>query len=461
MAKRQFKKVLKFGGSSVGDAARIKRACAIIRAARKEGDVVVVVSAMQGATDALLRDDGEWVRAQHEAAAKALRVQPAEELLVELDRVLESARVLGDLSPMVRDAVASFGERLSAHLVAAYLNKRTMPFRAEVVDARGMVITDDAFQNARVDTAKTNVRVRKVFAALSRRAIPIVTGFIASDARGRTTTLGRGGSDYTAAIFGAVLNVAVIEIWTDVNGIMSADPHVVPAARTLPEVSYEEAFEMAYFGAKVIYPSTMLPAVKRRIPILIKNTFAPRHPGTRIVRQPKAQQGYVKNISTIDGIGIITVNGTMLAGVPGMAERVFGAAARVRANIVLISQASSEQSICFAVNKNDVSRTFHALQSEFERERRGGLATVVAREGYSIIAVVGDNMKGTVGIAGRIFSALGEAGVNVAAIAQGASERNVSCIVHSSGREHAVRAIHRAFFKESRCKETLSTKKKK
>ncbi len=448
----KFTKVLKFGGSSVGDANRIKNVCKIISAAAKKDRVAVVVSAMQGVTDKLLALDLNWIKEQHLATAKELRVPTPNNLLNELDHVIKKIRSIGKISPASLDLVASFGERLSSYLVAACLGKchvSGIRCRAVAVDSREVMKTDNNFQNAAVDFLKTNAKIRNYFNKLPKHALPIITGFISSTNSGKTTTLGRGGSDYSAAIFGAALGVKVVEIWTDADGVMTADPRIVPAAFTLPQISYEDAFEMAYFGAKVVHPATMLPAIKKNLPILIKNTFNPKHSGTIIAASKKRQANEalaVKNISSLDNISLITIGGTELAGVPGTAERVFSAVAKKKVNVILIAQASSEHTICLAVNKSEAEKAVQALKKAFDFEIRQGKVSLEKKDDQTIIAVVGDGMRGVPGIAGRIFSALGRSGINVSAIAQGGSERNVSCVVDSSNKPKSVQALHHEFF---------------
>ncbi|KKU77496.1 MAG: Bifunctional protein: aspartokinase I, homoserine dehydrogenase [Parcubacteria group bacterium GW2011_GWA2_47_8b] len=450
-------KILKFGGSSVGSAERIKGVCKIIAGAAKKDRIVAVVSAMQGVTDKLLALDFDFVKEKHLEAAKTLKVSAPTDLLNELEGIVKGLKMVGDVSPVALDLVASFGERLSANLVAACLNKK---IPAVAADSRALVKTDDNFQNAAVDFTATNRNIKKFFRKSlihnSKFIIPVITGFIGSTESGRTTTLGRGGSDYSAAIFGAALGAKVIEIWTDVDGVMSADPRIVPAAAVLPQISYEEAFEMAYFGAKVIHPATMVPAIKKKIPILIKNTFNPSHSGTLIGNQNlrryerlRLGEGPVKNISSIDGIGLLDVGGTDLAGMPGTAERVFKAAAQHKINVILIAQASSEHTICFAVKKSDSERASAALKNEFEAEIHRGKVFVKKSDGKSIIAIVGDNMRGVPGIAGRVFNALGQNNINVETIAQGGSERNISCIVDERDKAAAITALHKEFFQNA------------
>ena len=437
-------KIMKFGGSSVGSADRIKNVCKIISQAVKKDRVAVVVSAMQGVTDKLLALDFAWVKEKHLAAAKELKISPPLASLNELENIIKGIKLIGDASPMALDLVASFGERLSAELIASCFKK------SQSVDARTLVKTDDNFQNAAVDFPKTDVGIRNYFKKLPREIIPIITGFIGSDDKERTTTLGRGGSDYTAAIFGSALNSDVIEIWTDVDGVMSADPRIVSEAVTLPQISYEEAFEMAYFGAKVIYPPTMLPAIKKNIPIAIKNTFNPDHPGTMICKKSQDSDSLVKNFSTIDDVSLINVGGTNLAGAPGTAERVFRVIANKKINVILISQASSEYTICFAVKKSDAVKALFALNKEFESEVRDGKMMIEKKDEHSVIAVVGENMQGIPGIAGKIFGVLGQNKINVFAIAQGSSEKNVSLVVSRKDKNDAIKYLHQEFFNPSR-----------
>lgn len=443
MAKK-FKKILKFGGSSVGSAERIKNVCRIISESAKSGRIAVVVSAMQGITDKLLALDLKSVKEKHLATASKLKISPPTELLTELENVVEGIKKIGDASPMALDLVASFGEQLSAELVARYLAKK---IRAVAVDARQLIKTDENFQNAAVDFPKTNSKIRSFFSKV--RGVPVITGFIGSTDSGKTTTLGRGGSDYSAALFGAALNTKVIEIWTDADGIMTADPRIVPFAFTLPQISYEEAFEMAYFGAKVIHPVTMVPAIKKGIPILIKNTFNPTHSGTLILKDPRKEDRIVKNISAIDGVTLIDVGGTDLAGHPGTAERVFKAVAAKKVNVVLIAQASSEHTICFAIRKGDGDRVMAALRGEFSTEMAKGKMRIGKKDSQSIVAVVGERMRGVPGIAGKIFGVLGGYKINISAIAQGGSERNISCVISEKDKEKAILAIHREFFQKN------------
>ena len=473
-----FNKVLKFGGSSLGDAERIKNVCNIILDSAKREKIVVVVSAMRGVTDKLLELDFEYVQEKHLAAAQELKIPPPLKLLDELGEIIKGARLIGETSPMAFDLIASFGERLSVELVAAYLNQKAKghKLRAAAIDARQFIITNDDFQNGSVNFALTNQKISNYFAKI--KVAPIVTGFIGFSENRKTTTLGRGGSDYTAAIIGAALGVQCIEIWTDVDGIMSADPKIAPSAFTLPRVSYEEAFEMAHFGAKVIYPPTILPAVRKKIPIIVKNTFNPKNPGTWIgpVRSregsPRAaflrgkqrastsngvgkigssdnarlENKVAKNISAIDNVALITVGGTILAQTSGMAEKVFKSIAEQRINVILISQASSEYTICLAIKTLDVPKAIWALKSRFENEIQKGEISINEKGNQSVIAVIGDKMHGVPGIAGKTFGVLGENKINITAIAQGASERNISFTINQNLKNKAINLLHREFF---------------
>jgi bifunctional aspartokinase / homoserine dehydrogenase 1 len=465
MAKR---KLMKFGGSSVANAARMREVGAIILNAAKHGPVVVVVSAYQGVTNELLecarlaeKGEREFI-ARHEALAQRhvdtlneLHAQKTPKrvmertrtLLSELHNVLEGVFLLRHCSPRTQDLTASFGERLSALGLASYLN-RSRPARD--VDARQFLVTDDQFTRAGVLFNKTNTAVRSHFASLyrheGRNLLPVVTGFIGATEDGRTTTVGRDGSDYSAAIFGGALRVGVIEIWTDVDGILSADPRAVKSAFVVPHMSYEEAMELSYFGAKVLHSSTIAPAVVERIPIVIKNTLKPAAPGTRISHHVDRWEGVAKGITSVDNCTLLTVRGLMMAGVPGTAGRLFRALASHSVNVILISQASSEHTICIAVSSGDVLRAREAIHQEFRFEVQSKMMALDEKDGQTILAIVGDGMQGTPGVSGRVFQSLGRNRVNVSAIAQGASERNISFVVDASQRIQALNVVHSAFF---------------
>ena len=465
-------RVLKFGGSSVATPDRIRDAGRIVLNTANDNPVVVVVSAFQGVTNALLdcatraeRRDAEYVRVYDEIAARhhaaidsllggdqgdATRVL-VDEGLRELRDALHGICLLGHCPPAALDVAASFGERLSAVVVAAFLNR----FRgARFVDARQFVTTDAQFTRANVNMPKTTRAAREFFSAFwraSSRSIPVVTGFIGSSEDGRTTTIGRNGSDYTAAIVGAGLDASAIEIWTDVDGVLSADPKAVSSAFVLPHMTYEEAMEMSYFGAKVLHAGTIAPAVAKSIPIIIKNSFNPGAPGTLISRKPTNGSRLAKGISSISGLTLLTLRGrATLGGVHarGTAERLFRALASRGVNVILISQASSEHTICFAVTKGDTAAAVQAVDQEFRFERQHGLTTLEQKPDQAIIAVIGDGMKGRPDAVGKVFGALGRHKVHIRAIAQGASGRNISCVVDVSQQARALNVIHQRFFEQ-------------
>ena len=465
MAKR---KLMKFGGSSVANPGRMREAGSIVLRAAKHGPVVVVVSAYQGVTNQLLEcarlaESGdrkyltllEALAKQHVDALDDLHahrppkrmVIAVRTLLSELKNVLQGVYLLRYCSPRTQDLTASFGERLSALTLASYLH-RTRSSR--FVDARELVVTDDRFTRAGVLFGKTDAATRKYFTALyaksGRRVIPVVTGFIGATEDGRTTTIGRDGSDYSAAIIGAALGVSVIEIWTDVDGILSADPRAVKSAFVVPQMSYEEAMELSYFGAKVLHSSTIAPAVVLQIPIVIKNTLNPSAPGTRISRHIDRWESVAKGIASVDQCTLLTIRGLQMVGVPGTAGRLFHALAAHGVNVILISQASSEHTICIAVSSVDVSRAREAIQGEFRYEFQSKTMALDEKPDQTIVAIVGDGMEGTPGVSGRVFQSLGRNGVNVSAIAQGASERNISFAIDAHQRVLALNVVHSAFF---------------
>ena len=462
-------KILKFGGSSLATPATVRSVASIILEARRTEPVVVVVSAFQGITNQLLEcarlaedGDSEYVAAyeaiarRHRAAVSALvtrrRAQTRRQvdaMLEELSSTLQGIHLLRHCPLRALDMTASFGERLSALIVAAHLDRK---HPAVFVDARQIVRTDGQFTNAIVDFMPTNRLTRRELGALLRKRhppIPVVTGFIGSTIDGQTTTIGRNGSDYSASIVGAAVNADLIEIWTDVDGVLSADPKLVPSAFVLPEMTYEEAMELSYFGAKVIHSATIAPAVARRIPIRIKNTFNPPAPGTLISdRRAERTDGdaLAKGITTVGGLSLLTVSGPGMVGVPGIAERLFRTLAAERVNIILISQASSEHTICFAVRAADSRRGIAAIEREFRHEVDDRLMFIDHKPNQAILAVVGEGMKGRPGVSGKVFGSLGRNNINVNAIAQGASERNISCVIDGGQQGRALNAIHQAFF---------------
>ena len=456
-------KVLKFGGSSLATPERVNNVVEIIENAVADGQVAVVVSALGGVTDDLIESsataaDGDRydnavaeIRDRHHTAAKELassgeleKIESSIDVVFdELGKVLHGASLVGECTPRTRDAVLSCGERLSAQIVAAALRRNGSA--AEFCDARRLITTDRDFGNARVDMKTTAEKVNDFFA--DRTAIQVVTGFIAANEHGETTTLGRGGSDYTAALLGAALGADCVEIWTDVDGVMSADPRLVADAFSLPNLSYDELMELSHFGAKVVYPPTLHPARTHSIPIVIRNTFNPGFEGTRVMEQVRGNGNQVRGISSIDEVALLRLEGDGMVGIPGIAQRLFGVLASKNISIILISQASSEHSICFAVAPSSVDDAQREIDSEFELERGAGLVDpVVVETDLSVIAVVGEAMCRIPGIAGKVFSVLGQNGINVRAIAQGSSELNISLVVGRRNQASALMAIHNAFF---------------
>lgn len=449
----------------MGSGEAFRQAAAIVREQAAAWDrVVVVVSAMSGVTDALVRGartaaagDGETygaiaaeLRARHRDVVGALPSLDGEgaALLADVDGVLDafatfcrSVHVLGEATPRAMDAISSLGERLSAGILAALLRRQGCPSQA--VDARQLVVTDDAFQGAVPLLDETRAAVaRRLLPLLEGGTVPVVTGFLGANRQGVTTTLGRGGSDCSAAILGVAAGADEVWIWTDVNGVMSADPRLVAAARTVPCLSYAEVGELAYFGARVLHPRTIRPVVEHGIPLWVKNTFDPACPGTRIVAGSESTPGTVKAVTAIEGLSMVTVEGRGMLGVPGIAARTFAAVAGQGASVLMISQASSEQSISFVVPGAAVAPVVRAVGGEMARElARRDVDRVWSLDDVTIVTAVGAGMRTTPGVAHRIFGALARAGINVVAIAQG-SECSLSLLLAAADARQAVRRIH-------------------
>jgi aspartate kinase len=461
---------MKFGGTSVGSAQAMRETAELILNARQEwGAVVVVASAMgtkpvkvtdlllQGAQTALTGDGQTYretavqLRQVHYETIDALLSPEGErqKILAENNRIIDrfeelcrAIRVLGELTPRALDIIGGMGEQMSVRILAAYLRQLGHP--AEAIDATGLIVTDDVFQNAsplfEQTDEKTNGRLQPLLAS---GGIPVVTGFIAATEEGLPTTLGRGGSDFTAAILGQSLHAQEVWIWTDVDGVLTADPRLVSSAQSIPVLSYREVSELAFYGAKVLHPKTMRPCVENNIPLRIKNTFNPGHPGTVIVPDNGGLNGGVKAVTAIKSLSLITVEGKGMLGIPGIAARTFGAVAKADVSVLLISQASSEQSICFATPDDLADTVIAGLEEEFREEiHRQDIDRIWALHGVSIVTIVGAGMRGTPGIAGGVFSALGQHLVNIIAIAQGSSECSISLVVDGEDTAQAVTYIH-------------------
>jgi aspartate kinase len=334
------------------------------------------------------------------------------------------------------------GEQMSIRILAAYL--RQSGHQAEAIDATELIVTDDNFQNAAPFFALTEEKTAQRLAPLfANSTIPLITGFIGANTQGITTTLGRGGSDYSAAIMGQVLRADEVWIWTDVDGVMTADPRLVPNAKSIASLTYREVSELAFYGANVLHPKTMRPCVENGIPLRIKNTFNPDHPGTVVVPETSEKNGAIKAVTAIKNLGMITVEGKGMLGIPGIAARTFGAVARSNVSVLLISQASSEQSICFATPAEATAQVIASLEAEFAEElQRRDIDSIWALQPVSIVTIVGAGMRHTPGIAGRIFTALGNNQVNAVAIAQGSSECSISVVVSAEDTAAAVAHIH-------------------
>lgn len=459
--------VMKFGGTSVGDVLAVQQVVDIVREARSSwSSVVVVASALAGVTEALLSqafkvaqgDESEIeaninnLRARHQALLEAFvaeeerrreALQSIEYLLQRLASLWQAIAVLGEATPRALDAVAGMGERMSVRVLAAILNAVEIP--AQAVDATELIVTDAQFQSAHPDMEATRVKVETFLRPLlALGMVPVVTGFIGATPEGIPTTLGRGGSDYSAAILAAALHANEVWIWTDVDGVMTADPRLIPEAQTVPRLTYREVAELAYFGAKVLHPKTIRPIIEAGIRLRVLNTFNPSHPGSEIVGDaPMILDGVIKAVTAVRNQRLITVEGRGMLGVPGVAARTFTAVARTGTSVPLISQASSEQSICFAVPAETASRIVTALEEEFASEiKRRDIDRIWASEEVVILTVVGSGMQHTPGVAGRVFGALGAQGVNVIAIAQGSSEVSISLVVKAEDLQAGLRALH-------------------
>src|SRR5262245_39679967 len=457
--------VMKFGGTSVGSAERIAQAARLVTDQTTRGHrVAVVTSAMSGVTNTLIdaakqASRGQWDPAtrrrlfeMHHAAAALVADETARASVVsEIDRRLDrfeklcfGLSMVHELTPRLLDAISGLGEMLAAPLVAAAIRARSCG--SEAIDATEVLVTSDQFGAAEPLMEETRARTgARLGPLVARGDAPVVTGFIGATIDGVQTTLGRGGSDYSASILGAALDADEVWIWTDVDGVMTANPSEVPAARTLSEISYSEASELAYYGAKVLHYKTILPAFRKRIPVRILNSFNPSHPGTRVSVEGDPSVPGVKAVTSIPGVSLVAISGTGMQGIPGIVAKTFEVVAEQQSNVLMISQASSENNICFVISTAEVPRVLKALHRALDVELARGNIEEIDSEPVAIVAAVGDRMRGTPGIAATVFGALGQQGINVIAISQGSSERNISLVVAEPDAAPAVRALHRAF----------------
>jgi aspartate kinase len=460
---------MKFGGTSVGSAEALTKVTEIVHDARQQGHAVVaVVSAMSGVTDLLLK-----AAHQAEAGDKQIAAQTRAEiahkhaqtlahffgqtaeadavmaevnsLLDEFESLCHGIQVLGELTPRALDVIGGLGERMNIHQVAAVLNQAGLPARP--VSATELIVTDRRFGAAvpliEPTAEKTKAGLRPI---LNAGQVPVVTGFIGATEEGIQTTLGRGGSDYSATILGRALEADEVWIWTDVNGVMTTDPRIVPTAHPIAHLSYAEVSELSFFGAKVLHSQAIRPARRTNIPVRILNTFNPQHPGTLITADARESNKTVKAVTAIKNMSLITVEGPGMAGIPGVAGRTFSAVGRTHTSVLMISQASSEQSICFVIPMADVTRVVEALEDELAREiDRRDIEGVKWEDNVVVLAVVGSGMKGVPGVSGRLFGALGRERINVIAIAQGSSEVNISLVIAQEEADRATQVIHDEF----------------
>ncbi len=466
-------KVLKFGGTSVGSAENINKVISILEQQSKNTNIAVVVSAVGGITDKLLeaanlacnkdldyKQTYNAIWSMHNKVIEGLfenskndkSIQKChEELhdlisekLNELRSLLDGIYLINELSPKTKDKLLSFGEALSSTIIFHTLESRNLD--ATLKNSQDLIITDLSFNNALVNFEITNTNIQSFFKSNSK-SIVLLPGFVSKSMSGEITTLGRGGSDYTAAIIAAALEVDELQIWTDVSGMFTTNPKLVKQAAPILELSYQEAVELSHFGAKVLYPPTVMPVLKKKIPIVIKNTLDPEAVGTTITQDVAPNGSPVKGLSNIDNIALLTLQGNGMVGVPGFSKRLFETLAQEKINIILITQSSSEHSICFGISDSDAQRAKELIDDVFEYEiALQKLDPIVVEGDLSIIAVVGDKMKSHQGISGKMFSTLGKNNVNIRAIAQGASERNISAVIHKNDVKKALNSLHEQFF---------------
>ncbi len=462
--------VLKFGGSSVGTPEAISKVIAIVKERVKTKQAIVVVSAMSGVTDQLIllaqsASQGneayktiiQHLEQKHLDAVRALlpiqqqsgTLSMVKQLINEIESNCDGLFMLRELTMRMQDRLISYGEILSSKIIAA-------AFEAEGVDqvwldSRAVIKTNSKYFNAVVDKELTNKTIQQYFATPSNKhALYMAPGFIASDAEGNTTTLGRGGSDYTGAIYAAALKAAVLEIWTDVSGMMTADPRMVQNAKEIPKISYQEAMELSHFGAKIIYPPTIQPVMRENIPVWIKNTFEPEHPGTLIENESPKDENFIRGISSIKDICLLSLEGAGMVGIPGFSKRLFDALAKKQINVILITQSSSEHSICVGVNVQDTHLAKIAVDAEFEQEINTQVVEpLIIEKDLSIIALVGEQMRNHPGVSGKMFGVLGRNGINVRAIAQGSSEKNITAVIAAQDVRKAINVLHEEFFETS------------
>ncbi len=456
-------RVMKFSGSSMPDARAIRRVGELVVGAAQNEAVVVVVSAFGGVTDSLFESAGTAL-SDYERSTKVYaelhkrhmdivtELIPASDrgrvvaevqiLFNNLEDVLHGVHLVRECSLSSKDLIVSYGELLSSLIVARFLDVLGIDGRA--VDARQLILTSDRRGAVIVDLVETRSRIRQELLPL--RGVAVVTGYIASNADGVTTILGRSRSDYSATLVGSAIGAERIELWTDVDGIFNADPRTIKDAQIVSHMTFQEAQELAYFGAQIVHPQSLQPAADSEIPVVVRNTFNPDHPGTVIAPRNEDDELPVRGISTVEDVAMVNLEGSGMIGVLGIAGRMFTALAERGVNIIMISQASSEHSICFVTRSSELTTAVAVVEETFTSEFEAGLIQRIEHiDNLAVLSVIGSRMRGTVGLSARFFGALGEAGVNVLAISQGASERNVSIVISGSEKERAMRTVHQAF----------------
>lgn len=457
--------VLKFGGSSVANAENISKVAAIVSKAVEKESTILVVSALGGVTDQLIdigvkaaagnelyKEQIQLLENKHLDAVRALlhiqnqsaTLSWVKQQLNELERVCDGIFLLGELSARIKDRLVSYGELLSSYIITAKLTELNL--QPLWTDARQLIRTNDLYGNAVVLFDKTYTSI-EAFIKTNQCQLYVVPGFIAANEKNYTTTLGRGGSDYTAAIFAAAVNATTLEIWTDVSGMMTADPRLVQNPKPIEAISYQEAMELSHFGAKIIYPPTILPVMKKNIPVWVKNTFEPDAAGTVIQQHAVTNNDIVRGISSINNIALLSLEGSGMVGIPGFSKRLFEVLAMHNINVILITQSSSEYAICVAINEADALLAQQSIDAFFAFEiENGKVNPVIVEKELSILAVVGEQMKSHPGISGKMFGGLGRNGINVRAIAQGSSEKNISAVIAASDVKKAINVLHEDFF---------------
>ncbi|MDB4094070.1 bifunctional aspartate kinase/homoserine dehydrogenase I [Flavobacteriaceae bacterium] len=461
-------KVLKFGGTSVGSAKNISKVIKIVREESATENIAVVVSAVGGITDKLLiaadkainkdhsyKQDFEALRLKHIEVIDGLLSGEVHEIttdivlnhLTKLEKLLDGVYLINELSPKTTDKLLSFGELISSLII--YEAMKSKGINVQLKNSQNLIVTDSNFTNAAVNFEETNANITTYFES-NKKMVTILPGFISKSENDEITTLGRGGSDYTAAILAAALNASVLQIWTDVSGMFTTNPKMVKNAKPINKLSYLEAIELSHFGAKVLYPPTVQPVLRKDIPLLIKNTLAPKDPGTLITKiVENGHQSPIKGISNINDVSLLTLQGNGMVGIPGFSKRLFETLAHSKINVIIITQASSEHSICIGIADKDAPLAKAVIDKEFENEISLFKIDPLGIESHlSIVAVIGDKMKSHQGISGKMFSTLGKNNVNIRAIAQGASERNITAVISESDVKKALNCLHEQFFEE-------------